>query len=557
MANSHRTRWTVLGILALIIAGAIIFGPDLLAGLIRDRSLKIMEQAAGPRSSITIGNVNIQLLPGDITWNDLRIEQQIDSADTSWTYGRSVLIAGTVDRIAVKGLSIWRLLTWKTLEVRSLAIHGADLELITSDRKVVDAPDDGEKSKNLVNIIDLDSLQLDGRSLRWRNVRHDRPSAYTGRINVEATELHAVLPHSQQAFSLAFNSASAIVDSTKAYFPPLYDLSIAHVRVAHPDSVVQVKDIVLTSRKGPQEYGQVIPYETDLITFTTDSLSFHGLDFSALLNERSLRTGEAHVSGTKIVDFRDKTLKDAPFKNKPMPARLLRQLPFTVCLDSLVVDKLAVEYNEKADVTEDFGQLSFTDINAVAHGICTVHPEKKPEVHLVATATVYDKAPVHLDFRTAVFDSSDHFSVQARIGPLPVQVFNAMTNDLILVRATEGTIGGIDYTFEANEDKGHGRVDVEYAGLKIRIAKRDGTREKNVFKSFLVNQLIHSKNIRSDGKFRHGDFTVDRDKDAQIFNYLWHALREGMMEAVLPGVLKDAQKALKGAKKSNEGKPAK
>ena len=554
MAITHRTRWIVLGILGLIIAGVVLFGPDLMARVIRDRSLKIMEQAAGPRSRIMIGNVNIQLLPGDITWNDLRIEQRIDSADTSWTYGRSILIAGKVDRIAVKGLSIWRLLTWKTLEVRTLAIHGADLELITSDRTAQDSPDEGEKSKNLINTIVLDSLQLDGNSLLWRNVRHDRPSAHTGAVVVQASGLRAELPHGQKKFSLAFNSASATIDSTAASFPPLYDLRVAHVHVAHPDSLVQLRNIALTSRKGPQEYGKVIPYETDLITFTSDSIGIHGLDFSALLNERSLRVGEAHVSGTKIVDFRDKTLKDAPYKYKPMPARLLRQLPFTVCLDSLVVDDLDVEYNEKAEVTNDFGQVTFTKINAVVHGICTVHPEEKPEIHMVATAIVYEKAPVHLDFRTAVFDSSDHFSVHARIGPLPFKVFNAMTNDLILVRTTAGTIGGVDFTFEANKDKGHGRVDVEYSDLKVRIAKRDGTREKNVFKSFLVNQLVYSKNIRGDGNFRHGDFTVDRSKGKQIFNYLWIGLREGMMEAVLPGVVKDAQEALKGAKKAGKGK---
>lgn len=557
MANTHRTRWTVLGISALIIAGAIIFGPDLLARTIRERSLKIMEQAAGPRSRITIGNLNIQLLPGDITWNDLRIEQRIDSADTSWTYGRSILIAGTVDRIAVKGLSIWRLLAWKTLNVTALHIHGADLELITSDRNPQDAPDDGKKSKNLINTIVLDSLDMDSRSLHWRNVGQDRPSAHTGRIVLRASGLRAGLPHGQQRFSLAFNSASATIDSTSANFPPLYDLSVAQMHVAHPDSIVQLRGIALTSRKGPQEYGKVIPYETDLITFTMDSLGFRNLDFAVLLNARSLRAGEARVSGTDIQDFRDKTLKNAPFKNKPMPARLLRQLPFTVCLDSLVVDDLGVEYNEKADVTEDFGQLRFTHINAVAHGICTLHPEEKPEMHLVATATVYEKAAVHFDFRTAVFDSSDHFSVKAKIGPLPFKVLNAMTNDLILVRTTGGNIGGLDYTFEADKDKGHGRVDVEYADLKIRIAKRDGTRGKNILKSFLVNQLIHSKNIRGDGNFRHGDFTVERVKDKQVFNYLWRGLREGMMETVLPGVLKDAQEAVKGAKELTQGKTTK
>ena len=129
-----------------------------------------------------------------------------------------------------------------------------------------------------------------------------------------------------------------------------------------------------------------------------------------------------------------------------------------------------------------------------------------------------------------------------------------VVRDLLLIRTTAGTMGGIDYNLEANREKGSGRVDVEYANLKVRIAKRDGTREKNVFKSFLINQAIRSKNIRSDGNFRHGDFTVDRLKDRQIFNYMWRGLRQGMMETVLPQVLKDAQAALKTAKDVTKGK---
>ncbi|MGB6048060.1 MAG: hypothetical protein WBG34_10740 [Flavobacteriales bacterium] len=550
MASAHRTRWYILTLVLLLIGVVVLFGPDLLARIIRDRSVHIMEQAAGPRSRIVIGNVVIELLPGDITWSELRIEQRIDSADTSWTYGRQVLIAGSVDRIAVKGLSIWKLLMRKTIDVQTLAIHGADLQLITSDRAArdMDADQSEDEAKNLVNSIRLDSLRVDNSSLQWRNVRPDRPSAELQQFILQASGVKAELPHGKKTFSMSFSSASVHLDSIHAGFPPLYDLRIARLHLAHPDSVLLLNDISLSSRKGPHEYGQVLPYETDLTTFTSDSIGFRDLDIAALLNERSLRVGELRISGTDVHDFRDKTMRDAPFKHKPMPARLLRSSPLKVCVDSLVVERLNVEYFEKDTITSEFGKVNFTNINSVAHGICTEHPEENPVMHLVATATIYGNAPVHFDFRTAVFDSSDHFSVKAKIGPLPFTVFNAMTNDLLLVRTTGGTIGGIDYTFEANDKRGHGRVDIEYANLKLSIAKRDGSRDKNVLKTFLANQVIRSKNLRDSGNFRHGEFTVERVQDKQIFNYMWRGLREGMMETALPGALKSAQGAMKDVK---------
>lgn len=563
MPMAHRTRWTVLTITILAIGLAVWLGPELLASIVRKRTVQAMEQAAGPDSRITVDQVELELLSGNITWSGLRIQQVKDSLDTAWVRQRPVLIEGRVDRIAVTGLSLWRLLLGNSIRMQSLAVQGAALELISSGHQPPDGGPDSprqqqkeKKEKAPVQELWLDNLLVERSSIAWRNVGNGEPSAHVGQLTMRASGVHAILPHRQTPFSLKFASATAMLDSTTASLPPLYDLRVDRVRLAHPDSVFQLVGIALTSRKGPDEYGQVIPYETDLITFTTDSIGMRGLDISALLNERSLRIGEARISGTSIHDFRDKTLQDAPFKIKPMPARLLRQLPFTVRVDSLLVEGMDVVYQEKDVVTSSFGKVAFSNIHAVAHGINTVHPEDKPVMHLVATASVYEKAPVHFDFRTTIFDSSDHFSVQARIGPLPFKVFNAMTNDLLLVRAMAGTISGIGYTFEANKDRGHGRVDVEYQDLKLRIAKRDGTREKNVLKSFLANQLIRSKNLR-DGNFRHGDFTVQRVKDKQVFNYLWRGLRAGMMETVLPQILQDARSVVKTVKETTDKKPGK
>jgi hypothetical protein len=553
MSISRPKRWITLGSVLLLVGAVAFFGPDLLARIIRERSMTIIEQAAGPRSHIGIGSVQLDLFAGDLTWKDLRIEQPIDSADTSWTRGRSLLIAGNIGRVTVKGLSIWRLLAWRTVQMHSLAVVSPRLQLLFSHH-AGHGGEPGANTKNLINTIVLDSLSVDSGSLVWRNVRDQRPGAIAKHFTAWATGIHAVLPHRRVPFTFTFATTDLVLDSTVLALPPLYDLHVAQLRLAHPDSVLQAKGITLTARAGPQDYGRVIKYETDLVTFRSDSIGLRGLDLQALLNQRSLRAGEARISGTDLNDSRDKTMPNAPFRNKPMPARLLRQLPFTLCLDSLVVDGLNVEYNEKDTVTTGFGKVDFTGIQAVAHGICTLHPEERPEMHLIATAWVYQKAPIHFDFRTALFDSSDRFSVKARIGPLPFTVFNAMTNDLLLVRAVDGTIGGIDYTFDADHGKGQGRVDMEYAGLKVRIARRDGSGNENVLKSFLVNQAIRTKNTRDGPNFRHGDFTVDRVRDKQVFNYLWRGLREGMMETVLPRTLKDARNAvsaLKDAGRSN------
>jgi hypothetical protein len=536
----------LIGIALLLLAIVVWPGPSLLAALIRKRTVQVAEQAAGPYSRVTVGAVHLDLLAGDISWNRVRITQPSDSADTTWTAGRGAIFSGTIGSIQVRGLSLWRLLLHKDLRLRSLAVKRADLLLTTSARDSAATEGTG-RNKSVVDQVQLDSLRIDSAALAWRDTRHGRPSARVASFNLEVTGIAATVPDAHQAFSLKIISAACALDSARAHFPPLYDVQVAKLHYSTLDSALALNGIALTSRSSPQDYGRVLAYETDLITFTMDSLALHRWEMPELWGNQAFIAGELLLAGTRLQDFRDKTMPDAPFKIKPLPARLLRQLPFAVKLDSLVVRDLDVKYNEKDSVTNDYGHVDFTGLQAVATGINTLDHDPKQELQLHARGMVYRTAPIDFHLRTALFDSSDHFSVHASIGALPFTVFNAMTSDLLLVRATKGSIGGIDYVFEADHNKGHGRVDMPYQGLKLHVSKRDGSREKNGLKSFLVNQLIKSSNEPGD-KFRHGDLEVERVKDKQVFNYLWRGLREGMLQTVLPDVVNDARTAVKAVK---------
>ncbi|MBS1582990.1 MAG: hypothetical protein JST66_12400 [Bacteroidetes bacterium] len=551
MGAPRRKRWIALAVLLAAIGLVAVKGPDRLARALRERSVAVVEQACGPYSRINIGRVSVELLPGNIRWADVDIVQQVDSTDTAWTTDRSLLISGHVDSIQVRGLSVWRLLFARTLAVEAIHVSGPRLEIVHSDRPAsANTTDTGPK--DLVTAIHLDTLVVDSGAVVLRPVVPERPRIACARFGLRVTDLRADArpPDGRRApFGLTFATIAMALEGTDVALPPLYDAHVDTITLAHPDSLLRLRGIRLAPRKGPHDYGQAVRHETDLFRLTMDSLVLQGFDLRAALNDTTLRAGELRLAGTDLDVFRDKTLTDAPFQHKRMPARLLRELPFRVCIDSLVVQDMDIAYHEKDVVTPAYGVVVFSAVNAVARGLCTTAPAERPVAHLAVDARVYERAPIHLDFRTAVFDSSDHFSVHARIGALPFQVFNRMTDGLMLVRATSGTIGGIDYTLEADEDRAHGRVDLEYDRLTLSIRRRDGTGEKNKLLSFLANQITRSRNVRGDG-FRHGDVAIERLKDRQIFNYVWRGLREGMMDTVLPKVVS----SVKDATRTKHGK---
>lgn len=538
-----RKRYWFLLFLLLLIGAGVLFLPDQLARLVRERSVEAVENACGPHSVIRIAKVGIDLTEGHVTWTGIDVHQAIDSGDTTWARERQLLIRGHVDSIDVRGLSIWRLLTSKALVMRSLRVSGPDLQFLTSAKDTTGSQD-SSPGKAPIQRIRMDSLRVDSGTIHFRDIRRNKPDM-RARIELALTGIDCRLPTADRAMALAFDGVAVHLHRITAGLPPLYDATIDEIQIAHPDSLVSVKGITLIPRAGPMGYQKVLHYETDLFHLRMDSLTLTGLDLQALVTQRSLRTSKLCLSGTTLDVHRDKGMPDEPFKVKYMPAGLLRRMSMTLLVDSILVQRLNVRYFERDTLTPDYGEVAFTDINAYVTGVNTVDSLADPEVHLHADARVYDKAPIRLDLRTKVQDRTDRFQLKARIGALPFQVFNRMTDDLVLVRATAGRIHGIDYTLTASDDRARTRVEIEYEGLDVEIRKRDGTRQENKLLSFVVNQLKRNKNLRSDPNFRAGEAEIERWKDRQVFNYMWRGLKQGIMVSVMPKVLGDVQRITK------------
>lgn len=529
----------LLVLVALVVLG-VVFLPDQLARLVRLRSTEVVERACGPYSTIRIDWVDIDLTEGRVVWKDIEIRRSVDSSDTSWTDQRDLLIQGHVDSIAVSGLSVWRLLTSKHLAIEHLRVHGPRLELLRADPH--ETPREGPAGRSPLTSLRLDTLTVADGQVRVHHIRPDRPELRTD-LRMVLTGVDCKLPHDAVPFAIAFSGVQVQLDSLRAQLPPLYEAGIGQLLLAHPDSAVTLRHLTITPKVGPKEYHRHVRYETDLFRLELDSLRLQGMDLGRLVNGEALVARALDLFAPRLWIHRDKSMPDAPFAVKAMPARLLRELPLPVRIDPVQVHHMDVRYFERDQLSPDYGEVDFTGIDARITGLNTLDTAADATLHVHATAQVYGRAPVRLDLRTRLADPQDRFSLKAHIGALPFQAFNRMTDDLVLVRATAGKIHGIDLDMQAGDDRAQVEVGIEYEGLDLMIRKHDGTRRKDKLLSFVVNQVKRNKNLRSDANFRTASAEIERWKDRQIFNYMWRGLREGIMLSVMPKVIGDVKQA--------------
>ena len=536
------TRWIWIPVVLLVLVAGGYFGSRLLERTVLKRSERILTGIGGPGSTIRVGQVDIDLWAGDLRWSDLLIESPPGEPDST----EATRMNGRVDGISVHGLSLWRLLVARTLSMRSITISRPDIQVIMSSDTTANAPD---RAKALtISSLQAESVVLEGAVFRMRWTGADSTTISAERLDLDVTDVRCEWPQ-DRPFALRYANAHGKLAGIAAALPPLYDFRVASVALAEEGRTLHILNAEVEPRKGQQSYDRVTHFEVDLFDASMDTATMTGLDLMGLFNENTLSATTLRIAGVELDVSRDRTMPDAPYKYKPLLSRLLRELPIALCLDSVVVDRWNVGYHEKGALTPDFGDLVFNDLGGTITGLCTSEAVSRDTLEVKATARLYDRTRMSMQVRMVIADSSDRFTAHALIGGLPISGFNRLTADLMRVRARGGTIGGIEVTMTANDDRATGRVDMEYDGLQLELLKQDGSGEKRRFMSGLVNTVVRSHNLRSDPDFRHGDFTIDRRKDRFVFNYLWAGLREGMIISVLPGAVESVRQMDKGAKK--------
>ncbi|MBK8497887.1 MAG: hypothetical protein IPL52_03495 [Flavobacteriales bacterium] len=530
----RRIIWLISSLLLLVVA--VLVAVPWLEHAVLERTERILRRACGYSSSVSFASVEIHPLRGDVKWTDLRIAQPEADPDTALG-DRAMRVSGAVEEIAIQGLSIWRLLFAESMSMRTITIIHPDIEVILMNDST--AKEQGGTVE--LSSLDADRVVIEGAVFRM----HRTGDSLELRVDTLGLHLSGLRARwgEEAPFNVLFDSVAAAVRGLRATLPPLYDLRIAALDLDEGGTAFRATDATIRPRRGPQQYDRTIHFETDLFDAHLDTAAVTGLDLLALINERTVSMSGMRIAGVDLDVYRDKTMPDPPFKEKALPARLLRELPMPVRVDSLVLDRWTVHYSEKNTLTPDFGEVRFNEIHAMVTGINTLHPEAGDTMAVMATGRGYDRAAVTLQLRTVISDPSDRFTAAATIKGIRFDVFDRMTADLLLVRSTSGTIGGVDMSMSANNDRARGRVDMEYDNLKIELLKRDLSGERRRFLSGLVHMVVHKRNLRSDPEFRHGDFTVERRKDRSIFNYLWSGLREGMVATVLPEVVADIRKS--------------
>lgn len=505
--------------------------------VVRHRLERAAQQAAGGSYTVRLGQVRAHLLRGSVEVRDASLHFDSLALDSLLRGSRAGLLRVHADRIALQGLSYWRLLRHGTVAMRAIDIQAPTIDHFMPPPHAAADSTTADTASEAMPLITVDTLRIIAARGGTNDLSGQRTSARVDELDILSGGI-TVVPRPMGGFVFRARSTTLAARGLAAAFPPLYDLRIASLDLVHPAGLARVTGATFRPRVDPQDYGRVVEFETDLFEATMDTLLLSGLDIQRFLVMQDLFMRRAELRSPVLSIHRDKTMPDGPFLGRRLPPAGLRHIPRALRIDSIIIGNGHVDYHERDTLGTDYGRVSFTALEAVLTGADnTPQGIEEGELQLTATARMHDQGRVAVRYAAPLRPGTSRFTLHAHVHGLPFRVFNHMTDSLLLLKVRDGRIDELVMHMQGDDDQATGTVDLTYADLRLELRSRDPRQPRNWIMDRALDLLVRRTNLRTMDNYRQGTFTVVRRKDRSIFNYAWRGLRAGTLDTMVPGIL--------------------
>ena len=215
----------------------------------------------------------------------------------------------------------------------------------------------------------------------------------------------------------------------------------------------------------------------------------------------------------------------------------LRNLNFTISLDTILLHDGFVSYQEHGEKALATGEVFFSDLNATILNLTndSIRTLTYPNAKIGVTAKAFGKGDLKGEFLFNLVNMENIHTYGVEVGPFDLTEFNRILVPSASVQISSGQNEKILMSAKANESYSYGEMKFYYKDLKIALLNRETETPKGVGKalgSFFANTFIIKSNNPNNFILRKGDIFFERDKKRAIFNYWTKTFLSGVVSSI-------------------------
>ncbi|QYJ68637.1 hypothetical protein [Flavobacterium litorale] len=478
----------------------------------------VIESQKNITYNISYNDIDIQLVSGNFTVHNVYFAPK---GTTKATMNSGAFCK--IEKIDVEHFNLWALLWDDRIEVESIIIDTPEIVLYKNKKQ---RSEQDNFIAQFENTIVTEKIKL--KQGRFRMVDSlENILAKANNINFEVNNTRLDSTSASRKIPISYGNYSISCDSVFYKVSPHYAVSATNIN--NNKNSFSVSNFKLIPQQNRKQFNKMIPAERDQFTLTAKKIKIPKNNWGYTNDTLFVHVPKISIAGMDATIYRGKMVKDN-LKTKKLYSEMLRELDFDLKVDTLLLKKTRLAYEEQLSYNKAPGKVLFSDFDAAIYNIYSpVGKNEIPDTKIDVQCLFMDDAPLHVNWVFNTLNASDAFTIQGKLQNLNLKNINSISKSLMNTRVS-GNIKALDFTINGNKQKATGRFAINYNNLQLDVLQENSA-DKNEFLSFVGNLVVKED---SNSNTTATDVTVERANNKSVFNFLWLFLKQGLKNTMLP-----------------------
>jgi len=512
-------------VVILALAATVWFGAP---GLADYQLRKLLEKA----DTASYSYLELDLWEGNVVVHDIFLR------DSSGVISKQPMHIA-LNRLAIKGLDVWRLYKTKELHIDSLALGKGYLKLplfnneaghTPADTNVVDTANAPPPSYP-ISLLSLRYVAIDSIGVLMSLNPKNPNERYAATLSVRADSL--LLPMGDMA-DLYYQDATFTMRDVYVQMPKKVAYYMLDSLVLKAENgAADIYGFKLRQRISRNRYGAYFKSDKPYGTVDVPHVALKGLPTL----RKGIKNG-LHLSKITVHDPQGYVYKNHRYPHttnvKPFIIEMLFKVKTPITVDTVDVLDGQLLFND--NWREDYvpGNMNLTQINVRMVNFTNAPTKKGDWTLLTGSFTLFDELKIDLDWRFDLAKKGKAFTLDLLIGQAPFSILNSFTENTFGARFIRGNIQGGRMRVEGDHVSGGGTLDLYYSNMKIELLDRKD-HDKNFWQwagGGLANTAVRNNNLRN-SKPKQGICYREPEADRVVFRYAIYLFFSGFQDIAL------------------------
>jgi len=447
----------------------------------------------------------------------------------------------SIDYVRLEGLAFEQFFKDRDLEFERFVLEKPTVDLLINTEETQQAAPDplGKQLGNFLANLNFETFNVHDAGIDITDFKTRKSLAYLTGASLELAGLQMQFDSlsEQGLFRTKFSKGIFTADSLSTKVSDDYGVTATAISVDALKRNIQLDKLYLKPTLSPQAYNRKLSYEKDWFSGSVAAVKINNFDLNELYTSLSIKASSLYADALQLSIYRDKRLPDNTIF-KPLPGKLLRDLPMLVGIDTLISKNMQITYEQVGDNPEQptSSKVKLDQMSVTAYNITNI-PEKL-EANSILEASLkarfLEETNIFATYQFQLNRASDDFSLYGSMNPLPAFHFSPLMESMLLVKVPAGQIKDFNFNLVGNNKYLQGKVEMEYEGLEVEVLNPKSKQSSSGFMTFVSNTIIKKNNLRSKRNFTVGKVFIEREPNKSFINYSIKGLKDGILYSVVP-----------------------